>query len=142
MTDLTISTDTITERPFASEGEVFDLLHDIVLGKAEFLIVARASEDYIQAAKREDGFLVEWRDGNADSHREAILVGALDGEGTNALDMDSAKGVFSSYIRKAPQPTYVDWRAPELLDTTPVYGYSAVLLVAVVLLGFGFVIFG
>ena len=47
---------------------VFELL---ALGRSDFLILARSKLDYIQSARNDDGFVLEWQEGGVENHWQA-----------------------------------------------------------------------
>ena len=44
----------------------------LALGRSEFVILARGELDYIQSAKNDDEFVIEWQEGGLDNHWQAV----------------------------------------------------------------------
>lgn len=133
---LRLTSNTFSDLEAVSKSQISDMLRKVALREIEFLVLARASEEYVQTTLCETGFVVEHRDGNEESHRVAEAREQSDGSLMRLLTLDEAETIFLCYFTQAPFPNNVIWRKEELPDGQLVWGLAVIGIVIALIVGF------
>ena len=130
MTAFTITTDTLGSERVGSAADISDALARLDAGEAQFVILAKGPEDYLQTGPDAGGFTLERRDGSEETHRIAIHSAEAVANGS-ALSRAEIERAFLAYFRGVPLPTTIAWQVAELPETKPVYGIAFLAFVAI-----------
>lgn len=94
-----------------------DAIHDALLGigSGDFVILASAPETYIQTAFRDGGYIIEKRDGDAQSHFRALrLMGPSARSSDPVFSFEEVRATFMAYASEAPTPPFLTWVSMQL----------------------------
>ena len=101
MTAFTITTDTLGSERVGSAADISDALARLDAGEAQFVILAKGPEDYLQTGPDAGGFTLERRDGSEETHRIAIHGAEAVANGS-ALSRAEIERAFLAYFRGVP----------------------------------------
>lgn len=96
-----------------------ETVHDALLdsGTYDFVILRRASEDYIQSGSRDGRYLIERRAGDHLHHYRAARPGAPVQSTTRdefPYDFEETLAAFIAYASEAPMPACIRWHRIEM----------------------------
>ncbi len=93
-------------------------IHDALLGigAGDFVILASASETYIQTAFRDGAYVIEMRDGGDQRHFRALrrIVPTAASASNVVFSFEEVREAFMAYASKAPMPPFVMWEGMDL----------------------------
>jgi hypothetical protein len=96
-------------------GSIYEAL--LATGLGDFIILASASETYIQALGTEAGLIIEMREGNADRHFRAVHCGGshrANADAPNHFSFEEAWDVLVAYVSETPMPSGVQWEREQI----------------------------